>query len=198
MQRAHWEDGIPDHVKHVLKFLRKRAKILDLGCGSGRDSIFLAERGFDVWGVDLSKEAIRRAITNSQTRNICFLVGDAECLPFSHSFFDFVYSRYVFEHAPLNAVSSEVFRVLKKKGMALLSFILNMKMIMTQDFREFLKKDDILSAFGNFQILTCREFRIFDFVGEKSHSHDCLLVTLKKSKGQSSSRFMNLSKSALS
>jgi hypothetical protein len=57
-----------------------------------------------------------------------------------------------------------------------------MKMIMTRDFREFLQKEDILSAFGNFQILTCREFSIFDFVGEKSHRHDCFSVTLKKPK----------------
>jgi len=180
MQRPHWEDGIPDHATDVLKFLWKGARILDLGCGSGRDAIFLAERGYEVWGVDLSEEATRRAMAKLQPSNICFLMGDAECLPFSHSSFDFVYSRYVFDHAPLNALSSEVFRVLRKGGMAFLFFILNMQMAMTQDLREFLQKEDILSAFGHFENVSCREFRIFDFVGEKSHSHECVSVILKK------------------
>jgi len=33
-------------------------KVLDAGCGSGRNLIFLMRAGFDVWGVDESEEAI--------------------------------------------------------------------------------------------------------------------------------------------
>ena len=33
-------------------------KVLDAGCGSGRNLIFLLRAGFDVWGVDESEEAI--------------------------------------------------------------------------------------------------------------------------------------------
>src|SRR4029077_18774095 len=33
-------------------------KVLEAGCGSGRNLIFLMRRGFDVWGVDQSEEAI--------------------------------------------------------------------------------------------------------------------------------------------
>ncbi|NIV03976.1 methyltransferase domain-containing protein, partial [Candidatus Saccharibacteria bacterium] len=35
--------------------------ILDLGCGRGRHSITLAERGYHVLGIDLSKEVIAKA-----------------------------------------------------------------------------------------------------------------------------------------
>ena len=35
-------------------------KVLDAGCGSGRNLIFLMRAGFDVWGVDESEEAIAR------------------------------------------------------------------------------------------------------------------------------------------
>ena len=84
--------------------------ILDLGCGSGRDSFFLAERGFSVWGVDISEPAVRRAIVKSRSRKVHFLVGDAERLPFPSGAFDGVYSRYALNRAPLNAVSSEIFR----------------------------------------------------------------------------------------
>lgn len=53
--------------------------ILDLGCGRGRHSITLAERGYSVLGVDLSKEVIKKAQDICQKRglkNLEFEVGD--------------------------------------------------------------------------------------------------------------------------
>jgi len=41
--------------------LSKYEKILDLGCGRGRHSLTLAERGYDVTGTDLSPKAIKKA-----------------------------------------------------------------------------------------------------------------------------------------
>jgi predicted TPR repeat methyltransferase len=37
------------------------ARILDIGCGTGRHAIELARRGYDVTGVDLSASQLRRA-----------------------------------------------------------------------------------------------------------------------------------------
>lgn len=51
--------GLKPHklVKHSLQYLPENAKVLDLGCGEGKDSFFLAKR-FDVTAVDISKEGI--------------------------------------------------------------------------------------------------------------------------------------------
>ncbi len=51
---------------HLIEFLsryqqRKNSKILDFGCGEGRDTIFLAKRHFIAIGLDSSPSAIRRA-----------------------------------------------------------------------------------------------------------------------------------------
>jgi SAM-dependent methyltransferase len=54
-------------------------RILDLGCGRGRHSITLAERGYQVTGIDLSEEAIKQArirAVEKQLNNVTFLVGD--------------------------------------------------------------------------------------------------------------------------
>jgi len=46
-------------VQHLMP--NTDAKILDLACGKGRHSIYLANKGFDVVGVDLSPESIEHA-----------------------------------------------------------------------------------------------------------------------------------------
>ncbi|MBN2380618.1 methyltransferase domain-containing protein [candidate division WOR-3 bacterium] len=42
----------------LITQLRKGARVLDLGCGDGRNAMFLAEHGFDVTAVDISENAI--------------------------------------------------------------------------------------------------------------------------------------------
>ena len=43
---------------YPIKKNRKKIKVLDLGCGGGNNTEFLAKEGFDVYAVDGSKEAI--------------------------------------------------------------------------------------------------------------------------------------------
>lgn len=53
--------------------------ILDLGCGRGRHSVTLAERGYNVTGIDLSTEAITKAIQIAKEKrlfNLHFQTGD--------------------------------------------------------------------------------------------------------------------------
>jgi tellurite methyltransferase len=52
-------------LKHSLEFLRK-GKVLDVACGTGWNSLFLAENGFTVEGIDFSETAISQAIKKAQ------------------------------------------------------------------------------------------------------------------------------------
>jgi len=55
-----WDTGCPDTylVRVVSRWPLHRGAVLDIGCGTGTSSIWLAEQGFDVIGVDVSKEAV--------------------------------------------------------------------------------------------------------------------------------------------
>src|SRR6185503_20035959 len=51
------------------------AAFLDLACGSGRHSIYLASKGYEVTGIDLSDELIEKA-KEHETGNLTFYVHD--------------------------------------------------------------------------------------------------------------------------
>ena len=60
-----------------------RGPVLDVGCGTGELSLFLARQGHDVLGIDLSPLAVRQAREKARWRRIDahFLVWDALDLP---------------------------------------------------------------------------------------------------------------------
>lgn len=64
--------------------------ILDVACGKGRHSKILAEKGFDVTGIDLSFDSIQEAL-KSEAANLHFYQHDMR-LPFRINYFDYVFN----------------------------------------------------------------------------------------------------------
>jgi 2-polyprenyl-3-methyl-5-hydroxy-6-metoxy-1,4-benzoquinol methylase len=79
--------GECDFIEKELTY-NKEARILDIGCGTGRHSIELTKRGYKVTGVDLSVSQIHRAKEKARNENvqIDFLIHDARNLPFHKEF----------------------------------------------------------------------------------------------------------------
>jgi SAM-dependent methyltransferase len=66
----------------------KSIRILDVGCGTGRHSIELSKRGYEVLGVDLSESMVSRARQKALDTGLkaVFEVHDARALPFKNRF----------------------------------------------------------------------------------------------------------------
>jgi ubiquinone/menaquinone biosynthesis C-methylase UbiE len=96
--------------------------VLDIGCGSGHGSNTLAPKFKEVYGVDISNEAIQYAKDNWQLPNIKFSTGDSLNIPFPENQFDVVVAFEVFEHlSDWRKFLSEIKRVLKPNGLVYIS-----------------------------------------------------------------------------
>ena len=81
-----WELGKrrPILVEYVKKGFIIKGKVLDLCCGAGTNILYLAESGFDVTGIDISRSAIKIAKSKARQEkaNIHFLSESFVALSF--------------------------------------------------------------------------------------------------------------------
>ena len=99
--------------------------ILEIGCGAGELSIYLASRGAKITAIDFSSIAVGFSKENAAMHHenkIDYLVADAQFLPFGNDIFDIIFSCECLEHVsePLNALK-EMNRVLKPGGEVILT-----------------------------------------------------------------------------
>jgi ubiquinone/menaquinone biosynthesis C-methylase UbiE len=97
--------------------------VLDLGCGTGRHALWLAEAGAAVTAVDFSEGMMGKARRKPGAEKVRFLAHDlGEALPFADRSFDLVVSGLVLEHLhDMGAFFAEARRVLKPGGRAVVS-----------------------------------------------------------------------------
>ena len=88
-----WDIGRPQkEIIRVAKDGEISGRVLDAGCGTGENTLYLAGLGFDVWGIDAVPSAIERAKEKAEKRGVTvnFLVSDAFKLQSLHTKFDTV------------------------------------------------------------------------------------------------------------
>jgi ubiquinone/menaquinone biosynthesis C-methylase UbiE len=109
-------EAIPDLTKHGVR------KVLDLGCGVGRHSVLLASSGFEVVGVDISKNALKMAgswVQKERLEKVALVRATMTNIPINDCCLDAVVSVSVMHHALKKDIVrsiSEVYRILSKNG----------------------------------------------------------------------------------
>ncbi len=102
--------------KLVFSLLETKKGIsLDLGCGTGNYTLELKNKGFEVFGLDISKQMLK--IAKKKRKDLFLIRGDAYLLPFKDNTFDLVLSITLFEFIKEpEKVIKEIYRVLKPGG----------------------------------------------------------------------------------
>lgn len=153
-------------------------KVLDLGSGLGRHSVFFAKQGFEVSAIDISDYGVNylKEWADKENLDIDVRVGDMVSLPYEDNSFDCVFVYHAISHTDsegIKKIISEIERVLKKGGEIYTSMcskeswdykesgfpkIDQNTVINEEDGPEkgvahfYADLDDILSLFGNFNI----------------------------------------------
>ena len=108
-----WEDAITNTS------MDKNAVILDLGTGTGFLARIILKQGFNVLGLDLSRNML--AIAKKNAPDATLVRGDAERIPLADDSVDLIVSRWVLWTLPHpGSALEEVVRVLKPDGRAIL------------------------------------------------------------------------------
>lgn len=130
-------------VRFISKYIKKKigyneyiikrdvSTCLDLGCGIGRHVLYLDELGLDVYGIDISEEAIKFANKYFDNLGKEYLrkkltVGSINKLPYLDTFFDFAVSHGVLDSMYFDLAKegiNEIHRVLRDDGLLYIDLI---------------------------------------------------------------------------
>lgn len=106
-----WEE------EFVERFMKHRGRVLDVGCGAGREAIALAKNGFEVTGIDLAPRMVSQAVRNTKKEklDIRFEVKSVTELDYPEQSFDYVlFSRGVYSCIPTKNLRIKTLQEIKK------------------------------------------------------------------------------------
>ena len=174
----------------IRKNLTPGSRFLDLGCGQGRDSFYMARNGFEVMAVDNSKVAISQIeilAKNkklSNLKSICQNISDFKIEPKKYSLINSINSlQFLPEKEVLETIKNIQKNILPGGFVIIQSFTKNNPPSKRRLFHfetEELKK---LFSLPDFEIIHYREKEIIDsgHIGApKPHKHEIVDIIAKK------------------
>ncbi len=165
-------DGVRLFSDCLQKTRKPGARVLEVGCGYGRDGAYLAREGFWVTGVDVSRVAVSLARHAWTDLPLSFELGDAENLMFSDGSFHAVWSSNLLHLLPegkREAVAREMKRVLSIGGFMGFSAASvrdpgylgrsprGKTLLIRGKLMRFYDLDDVMKTMEGFNILVARE-----------------------------------------
>jgi len=110
-----------ESVKNFNNTINSNSKILDAGCGNGKNMIYFKKNGHTVKGIDFSESLLKIC----KSKDLDVLNSDIRNLPFENNTFDNTISIAVIHHLSTNEdrikAIKELLRVTKKDGKILIT-----------------------------------------------------------------------------
>ncbi len=110
-----------EHYARFLKYLPSGSRILDLGSGSGRDSLYFINRGYDVVAIDSSLAMVKATSQLTGLKARLLSIQELDYI----DYFDGIWASASLVHVPKDEMSfafSLLYRALKEKGILYCSF----------------------------------------------------------------------------
>jgi len=116
---------LQEDIPRIVSLFKKKGvkKVLDLDCGSGRHTVYLAKHNFEVYGIDiapvgikLTKDWLRQEHLHADLR----MGSIYRKLPYKDNFFDALIAVQVINHGKIESIRKlikEMERILKPKGL---------------------------------------------------------------------------------
>lgn len=147
----------PDPLLRRFCSLIPGPRVIDIASGNGRNSLYLAEKGYRVWGIERSGEAIKIAREHSLSagKDLHLVRGDAQLLPFKRDSADGVIVFYFL----LREIMGEIVDLLRKDGILVYeTFLKRQNMIDRWRNPDFLLDDgELVSYFKGLDLLFYEE-----------------------------------------
>ena len=171
-----------DRFIEIIAGYCNNKKLLEYGCGTGKDSKKWIDLGAKLTGIDISSEGVKKATKIAQKNNsdAIYLVMDAEHTEFEDGSFDVVVGSGIIHHLNLKKSYQELARILKKDGHAVFSEplghnpIINLYRLLTPKMRTEdehpLKISDIKLLEEYFHDVKIEYFSLFTLIAAPFHN----------------------------
>jgi len=163
-----------DRLRKVKKIFSryKGERLLDIGCGVGSFTLQLREFAGELYGVEISKEAMKFA--QERGIKVSQLDIDEDNLPFRNDFFDIIFCGQLIEHLfDPDHLLDEIYRTLKPKGIAIIT---------TPNLASYLNRLALLLGFQPYLTGTGLRYNTGKLLGQKAPCPHLMVLTLKSLK----------------
>jgi 2-polyprenyl-3-methyl-5-hydroxy-6-metoxy-1,4-benzoquinol methylase len=151
-------------------------RALDVACGKGRNSLFLAARGFDVTGLDISSVALDEARRRTAARSLAvsFQRADLETIHLAHAQYDLIINFNYLQRSLIPQIHS----ALKTGGYVIFeTYLIDQREIgQPKNPQYLLAHNELLSLFRGCRVLYYREGH---FIEESENSFRARLLARK-------------------
>lgn len=176
-------------IQFAIKYLKKNSQVLDLGCGQGRDALFLAQIGNIVTAVDSSKKALFDLTEQVKNQKLPITIinqsiEDYRIEPNKYSLIQIFNALQFLKHEDAIDVITPVKENIAPKGIIVISaFTTEDQSFSKLPKNCFFKNNELLKLFKKFEILLYKENEIIDQGhpgSEAPHKHGVVRLVARK------------------